>query len=192
MTVDGEGFRRQCLRLFRNTNYVHIRGSQGFPSSTHDIEPASQSRRHERCSFDPWVWKIPWRRAWQATPVLLPGEPHGQRSLEGYSPRDHKKSDTTGVTEHTGVRGALIAICIDLWRRDDTFSLHCNTLFYVLKQTGSCKTVFPSKKLVGTLSALGSYSTGGAINPRLSCAVGAKCLFTISDCRLHMHSVVSC
>ena len=102
------------------------------------------------------------------------------------------ESDTTGVTEHTGVRGALIAICIDLWRRDDTFSLHCNTLFYVLKQTGSCKTVFPSKKLVGTLSALGSYSTGGAINPRLSCAVGAKCLFTISDCRLHMHSVVSC
>ena len=28
----------------------------------------------------------PWRRAWQPTPVLLPGESHGQRSLVGYSP----------------------------------------------------------------------------------------------------------
>ena len=31
--------------------------------------------------FDHWVGKIPWRRAWQPTPVLLPGESHGQRSL---------------------------------------------------------------------------------------------------------------
>ena len=29
--------------------------------------------------------KIPWRRAWQPTPVFLPGESHGQRSLAGYS-----------------------------------------------------------------------------------------------------------
>ena len=34
--------------------------------------------------FNPWVGKIPWRRAWQLTPVFLPGESHGQRSLEGY------------------------------------------------------------------------------------------------------------
>jgi len=38
-----------------------------------------------RCGFDPWVEKIPWRRKWQPTPVFLPGESHGQRSLEGYS-----------------------------------------------------------------------------------------------------------
>ena len=36
--------------------------------------------------FDPWVEKIPWRRTWQPTPVFLPGESHGQRSLGGYSP----------------------------------------------------------------------------------------------------------
>ena len=36
--------------------------------------------------FDPWVGKIPWRRAQQPTPVFLSGESHGQRSLEGYSP----------------------------------------------------------------------------------------------------------
>ena len=36
--------------------------------------------------FDPWVEKIPWRREWQPTPVFLPGEFHGQRSLVDYSP----------------------------------------------------------------------------------------------------------
>ena len=44
---------------------------------------------------DPWVWKIPWRREWQPTPVLLPGKSHGQRSLIGYSPWGCKESDTT-------------------------------------------------------------------------------------------------
>ena len=31
-----------------------------------------------------------WRREWQPTPVFLPGEFHGQRSLVGYSPRGHR------------------------------------------------------------------------------------------------------
>ena len=39
--------------------------------------------------------EIPWRRAWQPTPVFFPGESHGQRSLAGYSPCGHKESDTT-------------------------------------------------------------------------------------------------
>ena len=42
--------------------------------------------RGKRHGFDPWVGKIPWRRAWQPTPVFLPGESHGQRSLVSYSP----------------------------------------------------------------------------------------------------------
>ena len=42
--------------------------------------PASRRR-----GFSPWVRKIPWRREWQPTPVFLPGEFHGQRSLAGYS-----------------------------------------------------------------------------------------------------------
>ena len=45
--------------------------------------------------FDPWVGKILWRRKWQPTPVCLPGEPHGRRSLVGYSPWDCKESDMT-------------------------------------------------------------------------------------------------
>ena len=38
------------------------------------------------------VSKIPWRRAWQPTPVFLPGKSHGQRSLVGYNPRSCKES----------------------------------------------------------------------------------------------------
>ena len=38
---------------------------------------------------------MPWRRKWHPTPVLLPGESHGRRSLVGYSPWSHKESDTT-------------------------------------------------------------------------------------------------
>ena len=45
--------------------------------------------------FNPWVGKIPWRRKWQPTPVLLPGEFHGGRSLVGYSPRGRKELDMT-------------------------------------------------------------------------------------------------
>ena len=52
--------------------------------------------------FNPLVRKIPWRRAWKPTPVLLPGESHGQNSLAGYSPWGHKESDTTEwLTQHT-------------------------------------------------------------------------------------------
>ena len=46
-------------------------------------------------NLDPWVRKFPWRRKWQLTPVFLPGEYHGQRSLAGYSSWGHKESDTT-------------------------------------------------------------------------------------------------
>ena len=49
-------------------------------------------RRHKRHRFEPWVRKIPWRRKWQPTPVFLPGESHGQRSLAGYRPWGHKES----------------------------------------------------------------------------------------------------
>jgi len=44
--------------------------------------PANVGENH---GLDPWVGKIPQRRAWQLTPVFLPGELHGQRSLAGYS-----------------------------------------------------------------------------------------------------------
>ena len=47
-------------------------------------EPTCQCRRYKRHGFDPSVEKIPWRRKQQPTPVFLPGESHGQKSLEAY------------------------------------------------------------------------------------------------------------
>ena len=83
-----------------NSNKIPEAGKQmdetwGFPGGVSGKESACQSRRHKRRRFNPWVTKIPWRRAWQITPVFLPGEFHGQRSLVGYSPWSHKKLDTT-------------------------------------------------------------------------------------------------
>ena len=42
--------------------------------------------------------KSPWRRAWEPTPVFLPGESHGQRCLEGYRPWGRKEPQP----KHTG------------------------------------------------------------------------------------------
>ena len=65
---------------------------RGFPGGTSGKEPTCQCRRPKRCGFSPWVRNSLWRRAWQSTPVFLPGESHRQRSLAGYS---HKELDTT-------------------------------------------------------------------------------------------------
>ena len=62
-----------------------------------------QGWRYRRLGLDPWVREIPWRRGWQPTPVFLPGESHGQRSLTGYSLYSHKQTDTTETTEHISV-----------------------------------------------------------------------------------------
>ena len=63
----------------------------GLPMRLRGKESACQ------CRFDPWVWKIPWRRKWQPTRVFLLGKSHGQRSLAGYSLWGHQESD---MTEH--------------------------------------------------------------------------------------------
>ena len=54
-----------------------------------------QCRRHMRHRFNPWVKKILWRRKRLPTPVFLPGEFHGQRSMVSYSSKGHKESDMT-------------------------------------------------------------------------------------------------
>ena len=43
-------------------------------------------------------WEIPWRRVWQPTSVLLPGEFHRERRLAGYCTQGHKESEMTEVT----------------------------------------------------------------------------------------------
>ena len=87
-------FLKKALKEFPSG--LVVKGS--FPGGTSGKEPTCQCRRLKRHRFDPWVGKIPWRMAWKPTPVFLPGESHGQRSLMGYSLQGHKESDRTEVT----------------------------------------------------------------------------------------------
>ena len=75
----------------------------GFPGGLDGKRIYLQCRRFR---FSPWVKKIPWRREWLPTPVFLPKEFHGQRSLAGYSPQSGKESDRTEQLTHThpGIR----------------------------------------------------------------------------------------
>ena len=73
----------------------------GFPDGVSGKEPTCQCKRYKRRGFNPWVRKIPWRRAWQPTPVFLPRESHGQRNLTDYSPWGCKELDTTEETWHS-------------------------------------------------------------------------------------------
>ena len=86
------------ITTIQRRQFFSAQPSLGFPRALGRIR-----LQCERPGFDPWVGKIPWRRAWQPTPVFLPGESHGQRSLAGYIPRGLKKSDTTEQpsTQHT-------------------------------------------------------------------------------------------
>ena len=45
-------------------------------------------------------FQVEWRRAWQPTPVFLPGESHRERNRVGYSPQGRKELDMAEVTEH--------------------------------------------------------------------------------------------
>ena len=90
----------KSLSSERPSTYWLLSLREGFPGGTSGKEPtcqcrgwSSQSQRRKRCGFDPWVGKIPCRRAWQPTPVFLPGKSHGQRSLTGYSLQSHTESE---------------------------------------------------------------------------------------------------
>ena len=59
----------------------HVLSPRNFPGGACVKEPGCQCRRLKRLEFNAWVRKILWRKAWQPTPVFLPGETHGQGSL---------------------------------------------------------------------------------------------------------------
>ena len=66
-----------------------------------------------RPRFDPRVRKIPWRREWQPTPVFLPRESHGQRSLAGCSPWGRMESDATEWLTHMSVVSIVFRSFLD-------------------------------------------------------------------------------
>ena len=95
-----------CYPHFTDVNGDHRvpwKEQQSWILSSHSPGPifrrwlsGKEFARHcRRRRFNPWAGKLSWRRAWQPTPVFVPGESHRQRSLAGYSPTSHKESDTT-------------------------------------------------------------------------------------------------
>ena len=96
--VPGERGKRVRARSLRNLSNHPLLSQPHWPFSAlehsynliaHQLKRLSPCGRH---GFDTWVRRIPWRRKWQATPVFLPEESHGQRNLVGYS---CKESDMT-------------------------------------------------------------------------------------------------
>ena len=66
-------------------------------------------------TLHPWIGKIPWRRAWQPTPALLPGGSYGWRSLTGYGPQGcrvrHNRRDLVCTQHFTTIGHDLIQHC---------------------------------------------------------------------------------
>ena len=71
----------------------------------------------------PGLGRFLWRRKWQPTPVFLPGESHGWRSLVGYSPQGHRESDTTERLHfHINIRQKKTKLLLD---NDNPGLPHC-------------------------------------------------------------------
>ena len=108
-----------------------------------------------RPGFSPCVGKIAWRRNWQATPVFLPGESHGEKNLAGKSPQGWKELDMTGSHTHTHTPlwykskewrwyetyGGLRRPCVVSWNAQDellSWEAECFSAAFILM--GSRKT----------------------------------------------------
>ena len=73
-----------------------------FPGHTSGKKLTCQCKRDKRCSFDPWVRKMPWSGNGNPLQYFLPGKFHGERSLLGYSPWGCRERDTTEqLSTHT-------------------------------------------------------------------------------------------
>ena len=128
-----ESWNKRWKKLKRSSNrsfliYRRLRLKGGFPGGLVGKESACNPGDTEDPVSIPESGKIPCRRAWQPTPVFLPGESCGQRSLVGYSPWSHKESDTI---EQLGTQARL--------RKETVYShLECSTLFPLSSKSFGC------------------------------------------------------
>ena len=92
--------------------------------------PPANAGRRKRLGLDPWLGKIPGRRAWRPTPVFLPGESHGQRSLAGCSPQGRKELGMTEATWHTQACTLVIVFFVEHYKTYIAVSLSLSLSLY--------------------------------------------------------------
>ena len=111
-------------------------------------EPSCKCRRQRRCRFDPWVRKVPWRREWQPTLGFLPGESHGERSLEATVHRATKswtrlkQLSTHDIQLHSDVSVGFIII-LNLFPQYCTMAASAPTITSVFKVERRRSHVYP-------------------------------------------------
>ena len=106
------------LRKLKNSCYM-LQHSHSWAYICTMQESACQCGRRKRLGFDPWVWKFPWRRAQQPTPVFLPGkslwteEPGGLQSIGSQRVR-HDWSDLACTHAHI-----YMCVCVSVKKESD-------------------------------------------------------------------------
>ena len=93
-----------------NLCVIHLSSVIGGRRKPHGSE-VKNAPNNAGDTFDPWVEKIPWRRKEQPTTIFLPGKPHGQRSLAGYSSWGHRESEETQRLNNN-----IVGRCFQKWK----------------------------------------------------------------------------
>ena len=104
----GGWVRPRASNLVQLQIYLGTFLGKGFSDDSEGKNICLECRRH---GFDPWIRKIPGRREWLPTPVFLPGEYYGYRSLVGCSPWGHKESNMTKHSHTHLYLGKHISFC---------------------------------------------------------------------------------
>ena len=88
-----------------------------LPVGASGKEPTYQRRRHEGCGLNPWVRKIPWRRAWQPTPVYS--------CLENPMGRGAWRAAVHRVTQ-SRTRQKRLGTRVHVWNNGESTKFHCD------------------------------------------------------------------
>ena len=114
LLMDREAWHAAAHGVAESDTTERLNCTMGFPCSSVGKESAFNAGDP---GSNPGLGRFPWSRKWHPTPVLLPGESHGQRSLVGYSPWGCKESDTTEKVQihthtHTCVLMSSLEKCV--------------------------------------------------------------------------------
>ena len=108
--LDSKG--SSCLFLKQEMEFLYEKCHLGASLVAHWIT----NPPHRKCGFDPWIWKIPWRKKWQPTPAVLPGKSHGQKSQAGCSPWGHKSQSRPSLNTECQKKSTIFIITEKKWR----------------------------------------------------------------------------